>query len=383
MISEAQKQDLRDRNPVSAVAGKWVALRSGGRHGRLVGPCPMHSPNPMAKDSTSFECDAEGWVCAFCQDGGDVFKLVMLRESCSFTEAVALLGGEQEVDPEVAARRQREIAEQKAKQEAEERRKRERDLTRCESIFDRAKEIADTQAAAYLEARGLHVDPSWTFDLRYIRRLPYHGFPDQEASRPEDLGSFPAMVAAIRDARGEMIGLHRTYLDPDRPAKATLTVPSRNKAKKVLGEQMGGLIRLSQVRRMTAIGEGIETSRSWVVMRKRRDPSKEWGCAAGVSLGNLSGRAAATREHPSLRHPSGRSMRVPAEPDFDAPSIVLPDGIKIVAVLGDGDSEPVATRAKLLMGGRRLERQGAQVLYEMAPPGSDFNDLLMLRRRAS
>jgi DNA primase len=197
VIAEDQKQDLRDRNPVSAVAGKWVALRTGGRHGRLVGPCPMHSPNPMAKDSTSFECDAEGWVCATCQDGGDVFKLVMPYESCSFTEAVSFLGGEQEVDPEVAERRRREIEAQKAKQEAEERRKRERDLTRCESIFDRAKDIADTQAAAYLEARGLRVEPSWTFDLRYARRLPYHGVPDEESNRPENLGSFPAMVAAI------------------------------------------------------------------------------------------------------------------------------------------------------------------------------------------
>ncbi|MDQ0301399.1 DUF7146 domain-containing protein [Ancylobacter polymorphus] len=382
MISEAQKQDLRDRNPVTSVAGQWVRLRRGGAKGAMVGPCPLHSTDPQAKDSTSFECWEDGWVCATCADGGDVFKLVMLHEEVGFMEAVRILGGAEEVDPEVAARRQREAEEKRAKDEAAERQRREKEMTRCERLFDRAKPIAGTLAQAYLESRGLAVDPSWTFDLRFMRGLPYYGFATTEAEDREPLGDFPVMLAAIRDHQGRLIGVHRTFLEAGTGLK--LKPPGdrgRNKAKKISGEQMGGLIRLSAMGPRLAMGEGIETSRSWRVLRPAG--GREWAVAAAVSLGNLSGRAAVTRDHPSARMPSGRPMRVPAEPDFDSPGIVLPAGVETVAILGDGDSEPVMTKARLLMGGRRFERQGAKVLYDMAPVGADFNDVLAVRGKAS
>ncbi|MDQ0510921.1 DUF7146 domain-containing protein [Ancylobacter amanitiformis] len=382
MISEAQKQDLRDRNPVTTVAGKWVKLRRGGAKGCMVGPCPLHSIDPTAKDSTSFEAWADGWVCATCEDGGDVFKLVMLHDGVGFMEAVKILGGEQEVDPEVAARRERERQERKAQEEAEDRRRRERDMTRCERLFDRARPIAGTLAAHYLESRGMAVDPSWTFDLRYMRGLPYFGYADEAAEEVRDLGDHPAMLAAIRDAAGSLIGVHRTYLEAGTGAK--LAPPGdrkRNKAKKITGEQKGGLIRLSPIRPYLAMGEGIETSRSWRVLRS--PTSRDWAIAAAVSLGNLSGRALTRRDHPSARMPSGRPMQVPVDPDLDSPGIVLPAGVEVVAILGDGDSDPVMTQARLLMGGRRFQHQGVEVLYDLAPRGADFNDVLMQRRRTS
>ena len=380
MISEGQKQDLRDRNPVTTVAGKWVSLRRGGVKGGMVGPCPLHSANPNAKDSTSFECWADGWVCATCQDGGDIFKLVMLHDGVGFMDAVRILGGEHEITPEQEERRRLELEERRAREAEEERQRREKTMSRCERMFERAAPVAGTLAEAYLELRGLAPDPSWTFDLRFNRALTYFGYADQRADEGQELGKFPAMLAAIRDHAGQIIGVHRTYIDPDTGAK--LRPPgdaSRNKAKKITGEQIGGLIRLSSPRPFLAMGEGIETSRSWRLMRPAG--GRDWSVAAGVSLGNLSGRAAERRNHPSARMANGRPVKVPAAPDFDQPGIILPAGTKVVALLGDGDSEPVMTKARLLMAGRRFERQGAKVLFDMAPGGADFNNVLLARGR--
>jgi hypothetical protein len=71
-ITEVELAELKARNPCDQVAAKWVKLRQAGR--KMMGPCPLHSPDPSARDSTSFECDGAGWVCAVCAEGGDVVK---------------------------------------------------------------------------------------------------------------------------------------------------------------------------------------------------------------------------------------------------------------------------------------------------------------------
>src|SRR5690348_11127311 len=123
-ISDAALADLKARTPVDTVAGQWVKLR---RHGKkFVGPCPLHSPDPTARDSTSFECDAESWVCAVCHDGGDILRLVALRHGldprADFRAIVNLLGGTAELSAERAAELDRERAlrqAQRAKEAAE------------------------------------------------------------------------------------------------------------------------------------------------------------------------------------------------------------------------------------------------------------------------
>jgi DNA primase len=101
LISEQALADLKARNPVDEVAQRWVTLRRKGNG--FVGPCPFHSKDPQARDSTSFECWSDAWICAVCCDGGDVIKLVMMHEGIDFLAAVEWLGGAQQVDPEVEA----------------------------------------------------------------------------------------------------------------------------------------------------------------------------------------------------------------------------------------------------------------------------------------
>jgi hypothetical protein len=63
MISHAALAELKELHPCDAVVARWgVALRKQGK--KFMGPCPLHSPNLQARDTTSFECDADGWVCA-------------------------------------------------------------------------------------------------------------------------------------------------------------------------------------------------------------------------------------------------------------------------------------------------------------------------------
>ena len=78
-LSQAELDDLKSAQ--SDPSGRGAMGDSARRRkGFMVGPCPLHSADPHARDSTSFECTADSWVCATCADGGDVIKLVALRE---------------------------------------------------------------------------------------------------------------------------------------------------------------------------------------------------------------------------------------------------------------------------------------------------------------
>jgi hypothetical protein len=180
------------------------------------------------------------------------------------------------------------------------------------------------------------------------------------------------MVAAIRESgprgAGQIIGLHRTYLDPERPAK--LIPPgdrSRNKTKKVMGEQMGGMIFLTEPRARMAIGEGIETVWAWCDLS-----DEDCGLATGVSLGNMCGRC-----NGSISHPEKPGKRIPnGMPDLEQPGIVFPDAVEELIFLGDGDSDRAMTRSRLLAGLRRAVHQGKRGFISMADDGFDWASVL-------
>lgn len=303
--------------------------------------------------------------CFASGTNGDVFDAVMLLKGVEFREAVEWLGGAQPVSDEERGR----IVQRRREQDEAERAEAEKVRAKAKRVFDGASRIEGTHAAAYLEARGLIADPSWTFDLRFAH-LPYFGFRSHEQDDPEKLGEFPVMLAAIRDARGELIGLHRTYLDPSEPKKLVLVDKKLNAAKKVYGEAGGGMIWLSEPGARLAVGEGIETVRSWFCLGI---DAEDISIATSVSLGNLSG--APTGYIP---HPNNKAQHIPnGAPDMDRPGIVLPPDVLEVTLIGDGDSDPATTRQHLVVAGRRFAAQGRSVAVSMAPAGKDFNDLLM------
>jgi hypothetical protein len=247
--------------------------------------------------------------------------------------------------------------------------------TKVADLFATGKSIYGSHAQCYLAARGLTAHERWTFDLRFAPALPYWGYPKTDATTPSLLGEFPALLAAIRASDGALIGVHRTYLDPDSPSK--LSPPGdgrRNAAKKILGRAAGGLIRLSPVEPILAIGEGIETSMSWYLLARGE---LDVGVAAGISLGNISG--SAFRSMPKR----ATSSRVYAyDPDMERAGLILPRGVKEVILLQDGDSDPEATVAKMVCAMRRFEKLGVTASIDEAPAGQDFNDVLLEERFA-
>lgn len=311
--------------------------------------------------------DKKGFFhCFGCGASGDHFAVLQQLGGKTFHEAVEVLGGTRFVTVE-----ERQQIEARNKQWAEEERvEKQKGRTAAERTFEKGQPVAGTHVEAYLAARGLPVTKRWTFDLRFIAQLPYKGFASAGEGEATVLGSYPAMVAAIRDASGTIIGVHRTYLDPQKPVK--LTPPGdqkRNKAKKVLGEATGGMIRLSPITPRLAMGEGIETSQAWFALGEGGD---DISITAAVSLGNLSGGCTAFVEHPT-----NPDKRIPnGEPDMDRPGVVLPQEVEEVILLGDGDSEPKFTMARLLTAGRRFRQQGRKVAISFAPEKMDWNDVL-------
>ena len=115
------------------------------------------------------------------------------------------------------------------------------------NLWDRCGPIDATHAEAYLAARAIH---RCRFPaLRFHASLPYR--PDSGGWR-----RLPALVAAVTTDDGELQGVHRTWLDPVRPAKARVSRP-----RKALGRVHGLAVRFGDADAASTllVGEGIET----------------------------------------------------------------------------------------------------------------------------
>ena len=122
------------------------------------------------------------------------------------------------------------------------------------NLWARCQPIDDSRAEAYLRARAIH---RCRFPaLRFHPALPYRS----------DAGGwrrYPALVAAVVGDDGELQGVHRTWLDPRRPAKANVAAP-----RKSLGRIHGFAVRFGEpaAASMLLVGEGIETVLSLVTV---------------------------------------------------------------------------------------------------------------------
>lgn len=393
MIPEAALDDLRARNPVTSVAGKWVNLRRGGKAGWQVGPCPLHSANPAARDSTSFECNDERWVCASCQDGGDVIKLVQLRERLDFRAAVDWLGGAREIDPAEERRRSEEAARRKQQHEQASARFREQERERCWAYWQDARPAAHTLVHRYLtEARGLPEIPELWGRLRYHAHMPYYGpraaYEREDGSRgramPPLLHKGPAMLAPILGPDGRFAGLHITWIDLAQEKGKLRLCDAEGQplpAKKVRGSCSAGrieLIRCPAAHRLV-IGEGIETVATVAAALLRSGHAEGTAFWTGVSMGNIGGKPAGSVTHPTLKNAAGRARRVPGpEPDLSAPSIPIPASVREVVLLGDADSDRLTTEHALERARRRFLAGATwrRIRIVWPPDGRDFNDLL-------
>ena len=203
------RPDLSDLK--AAAQGRWPAI-----HAALGIPADLldkrrHQPCPYCGGRDRYRYTdyqgSGGYICNQCTpEGGSGFDLLMLVYGYTFGEACRavseLLHGRPPENPPAA--RQPESPEPKPGRDKQP------ELIR---LFDAAAPIDGTPAALYLKGRGLSPELFDTCaDLRYCPALPYR---IQRGGKPESIGSYPAMLAAVRTPDGVLQGLHKTYLQAD------------------------------------------------------------------------------------------------------------------------------------------------------------------------
>jgi hypothetical protein len=110
-----------------------------------------------------------------------------------------------------------------------------------------AQPIRRTLAETYLMHRGIT-------PIRDSDALRYHPrcfFQPDDGARAQGR---PAMIAAVTDLAGNIMGAHRTWLAPDGTGKALVDRPRR-----AMGNLLGHGVRFGTAREVLVAGEGIET----------------------------------------------------------------------------------------------------------------------------
>jgi hypothetical protein len=383
-LTEDQIAEIRSRNPVDHLPG--VDVRKAGS--KLVGPCPVCGGG---KRNERFEVVGEGWVCAVCQDGGDVIKLVQLMHNLDFREAVDHLGGVPGlVDHAEAARRAEERARERAQRDAESASYREAERKRMWDLWTNpdARDWRGSEVEHYLVNRvGAPIPTDLRLRLRFFPELPF--FDKQKGDARRMLHRGPVMLAPMTDETGTFRGLHMTWLDASQP-KGKAVIPDPDEpgeflpAKKMRGSAAGSEIVLRPVpepRRVIA-AEGIENVLTALIALDATgaDLADTKFTAAG-SLGNLGGKAVATVRHPTLTKVDARGVHrarmVPGpDPEPGARAMPLPECCEELILIRDGDSEPVLTAHALTRCARRSARPGRTIRLADPGDGLDINDLV-------
>jgi putative DNA primase/helicase len=185
-------------------------------------------------------------------------------------------------------------------------------------IWSESRSAAGTSVELYLRSRNITIPIP--VSLRFHANLRH----------PSGVHA-PAMVAAIQNCEGRIIGVLRTFIRADGSGKSHLE-PQRA----ALGPISGCAIRFAKPGERLALGEGIETCLS---VAQARPDLVVW---SAISASNL-------------------------------PCIELPDGVREVVICADGD-EPGERAARKL--GVRLLTENRRVWIARSGKGIDFNDLL-------
>jgi hypothetical protein len=380
-IQQARDAKIED---VASVLGIRMPAR-----GEYQGPCPIGC---CETDGFSINSKKGVFLCRKSGAAGDAIAMVQHVRACEFVEACEFINetppprGEpaQPRDPAIEKERREERRDEEiARRELDAAERRKAD-ERAEKLFAEGRPIELTAADDYLERRGIGLHTFSPADLRFVHNLPYRGFLDRNSKEVVELGAFDCMLAAMRGPDGSLQGVHRTYLDPTGPRK--LRPPGdnrRNAAKKGTFRMGGGLILLSEPSETLAIAEGIETACSWRVLAREGefgDMPAGAAIAAAYSLGNMCGAATGTRPHPHPPRGQPGATIANGEPDMGSGAMWVPPWAKRVILIGDGDSDPAATRAMLATGAERFRRLGLDVFVHFAPDGQDWNDVLLSSR---
>jgi len=187
------------------------------------------------------------------------------------------------------------------------------------TIWQSAKPAQETAVETYLASRGMRLPPPDA--LRFHAGLKH----------PSG-GVWPTMIALVtRGVDNTGLAIHRTFLARDGVGKAPV-----KPQKMMLGPCRGGAVQLAALGGVLMVGEGIET------------------CLAAMQATG----------HPAWAALSTSGLR----------TIELPEGVKDVIVLADGDTAGEAAARDCAW---RWNREGRRVRVARPPQGMDFNDMLV------
>jgi hypothetical protein len=116
-------------------------------------------------------------------------------------------------------------------------------------LWAASKPVECSPVSAYLAARGIGVSNCGA-SLRFHPRCYYRASIDDA---PDVRSAWPAMIAAVTDEEDDIVGVHRTWLDPA-VGKAPVASPRR-----AMGHLLGHGVRFGRSGAVMAAGEGIET----------------------------------------------------------------------------------------------------------------------------
>lgn len=187
-------------------------------------------------------------------------------------------------------------------------------------------------------------------DVRTVNSLAYWHTVDKKLTK---LGSFPALLALMRDADGKAAAVHRTWLSPDRKGKAD--VPKAKKLSET-PNAAGAAIRLFEAKGSDVLGltEGIET-------------------ALGVRQLGVGGYFDGLGKIPVWACYAERNIR-----NFEVPKALLDTLTKII-IFADNDARGTGVTAALALK-ERLAVEHPHLIVEIKVPdvvGWDWLDVLV------
>lgn len=198
----------------------------------------------------------------------------------------------------------------------------------AQRIWNEGWPIIGTAAERYLFTRGI------IFDSTAPEALRFHPSISHEPTRKH----YSALIAAVTNADGQLVGIHRTYLEADGSCKANVSFGG---SKRMLGDCFGSYVRLSeQVEKKLVIAESIETA---LTIMQACPELPVW---SAMALGN---------------------MKSP-----------VPAHVQEIILCADGDNREPRTAERLLLDAVRVQQDANhRVLIARPPQGLDFNDLLL------
>ena len=248
------------REIVQSLRGKWY----GGPQGYGMIRCPAH---PDKVPSCRVRDGENGAPLVSCYSGCERLDIISALKRLNLWPAAEYRDRQPSRHPERRRYASSDRPETRARAVSDEEGLR---IAFARRIWEGAANAAGTIVEAYwTEARGLRLPiPSV---IRYGEAVPY-GYDKLGAPPARRL---PAMVAMIEAPDGSFAGVHATYLLPDGSDKRR-DLPNE---RLVFGCPAGGAIRLSEAVDELAIGEGIESTASYM---------QEFGVAGWAAM-NTSG----------------------------------------------------------------------------------------------